>query len=608
MKIKTALSTFGHDKKEKKYHLLLTPWGEALDGDKVLREYPRPQMVRDSYLNLNGYWEYAITELPKSDWQKVLDPLVRLKTHKSEEPSVYDGLILVPFSPETILSGVRRKLLPNQLLWYRRVFDINEFPDGKRLLLHFGAVDQICRVFINGNEVTKHVGGYLAFSVDITSSLHTGSNTLTVCVRDISDTSWLGRGKQKLNPGGMFYTAQSGIWQTVWMEWVPDLYIERLKITPLFDEQAVEVTVFTSKETQVSVAAGKSGSFGRATGVSGQPLLIHLKGCPAWTPESPTLVPLIIKTKQDHVNSYFAMRKYSVMRDEQGIMRLALNNHPYFQNGVLDQGYWSDGLYTAPSDEAMIYDIRTMKDLGFNMIRKHIKIEPMRWYYHCDRLGMIVWQDIINGGGRSLMTFLLYLPTTLPLVISRFSDHNYPLFSRASKRGRTYWLSACRKTMEQLYNCPCIGLWTAFNEGWGQFDSLSCVRHMKTWDQTRLIDHASGWYDQGGGDIASYHNYFRNLTVKPEARPYCFTEYGGYSYHVKGHCFCTKDFAYTKYPNLTTLQKAFFALQKEIKELQKQGLAAAVYTQVSDVEEEINGIMTFDRRINKLDEQTPPDQ
>ncbi len=578
MNIKDALGTFQIGKKKVAPQKLLTSWGEKLDPNRVLNEYPRPQMRRKSYKNLNGWWEYAICR-------------------NSGEPAEYDGRILVPFSPEALLSGVGRQLLPDEYLWYRRNFHADKPAGRSRLFLNFGAIDEEATVFLNGRKICDHSGGYLPFSAEITSAVLTGDNTLTVRVKDLSDTSWRSRGKQKLKPGGMFYTAQSGIWQTVWLEEVPEIYIRDLKITPLFDAESIEITVRTSAPVPVFITLGDRTAETRPD----IPCRLPVPDMHAWSPEDPYLYSFSVNAGKDRVGSYFAMRKYSVGKDSRGISRLFLNNRPYFENGVLDQGYWSDGLYTAPSDEALIYDIKAMKNLGFNMLRKHIKIEPLRWYYHCDRLGMIVWQDIPNGGGRSLMTFLLYLPTALPFVTSHFPDNNYPLFSRTSREGRHVWLKECCETMQLLYNCPCIGLWTAFNEGWGQFDALKVAAKMKTWDPTRPVDHASGWYDQGGGDVRTVHNYFRNFRIETGRRPFCFSEYGGLSRHIDGHSYSTEDFAYTRYDSRDSLRTAFRELMEKIAGLKEKGLAAAVYTQVSDVEEEVNGILTFDRKVNKLD-------
>ncbi len=609
MKIREALATFQFGKKEVEHEKMYTPWGEKLDADNVLREYPRPQMVRNSYINLNGFWKYAF-----------------LGREDRRHPAAYDGMILVPFSPEALLSGAGRQLQPDECLWYRRVFD-NPLPkEGDRVILHFGAVDQVAEVYINGKRACRHIGGYLAFSCDITDLLFDGTNTLTVRVTDLSDTSWLSRGKQKLHPGGMFYTAQSGIWQTVWMEVVPDTYIKSIVITPDIGLQSLRVKVHTNKKASVRVTAcenevpvtepwnelpvseEEADAIVSNTGVSGEEILLPLSDVRLWTPETPVLSRLMVDLTGaggacDHVESYYAMRSFSVGKDAEGIPRLMLNGEPYFQNGVLDQGYWSDGLYTAPSDEALIYDIETMKSAGFNTLRKHLKVEPMRWYYHCDRLGMIVWQDLLNGGGRSLMTFLCYLPTAIPLVQSKFDDHIYPLFSRESELGREFFLQESRELMRQLMSCPCIGLWTAFNEGWGQFDSLMVVSKMREWDPTRPIDHASGWYDQGGGDVVSVHNYFRNLKVNPakgETRPFCLTEYGGLGLRIDGHSASTELFGYTKSETPEKFLSDFAEMKARTEKLVPQGLAAAIYTQVSDVEEEINGLLTYDRRVNKL--------
>ena len=609
MKIREALATFQFGKKKVDHEKMYTPWGEELDPENVLREYPRPQMVRSSYINLNGFWEYAVRS-----------------GKERRHPAVFDGVILVPFSPEALLSGVGRQLRPDECLWYRRIFE-NPLPKGEgRLILHFGAVDQVAEVYVNGKRACRHIGGYLAFSCDITDLLFDRTNTLTLRVTDLSDTSWLSRGKQKLEPGGMFYTAQSGIWQTVWMEIVPETYIEKLVITPEIGSKALRVKVLANRTAAVRVTAYEnekpvtepwdalpgsaeiSGRMAVKTGMSGEEIVLPLSDIRLWTPEMPVLSRLTVDLEApdgaaDHVESYYAMRSFSVGEDADGIPRLLLNGEPYFQNGVLDQGYWSDGLYTAPSDEALIYDIETMKSAGFNTLRKHLKVEPMRWYYHCDRLGMIVWQDLLNGGGRSLMTFLCYLPTAIPFVQSKFDDHFYPLFSRESELGREFFLQESRELMEQLMSCPCIGLWTAFNEGWGQFDALYVVEKMRKWDPTRPIDHASGWYDQGGGDVVSVHNYFRDLKVNPgkgETRPFCLTEYGGLGLRVDGHSASTELFGYTKSETPEKFRSDFSEMKTRVGKLVRKGLAAAIYTQVSDVEEEINGLLTYDRRVNKL--------
>lgn len=581
MQIKDALSTFQFGKKKESPNKLTTIWGEALDPDCVLNEYPRPQLKRGNWTNLNGWWDYAITK-------------------ERCRPAAFDGKILVPFSPESQLSGVQRQLMPDEYLWYHRTVYLSEVPDGRRLLLHFGAVDQECIIYLNGKKAGTHQGGYLAFAIDITAFIHQGTNSLWVKVRDESDRSCKNRGKQKLAAGGMFYTAQSGIWQTVWMEWVPENYIKEIRITPSLDDACVTLEVATELACAKTVKVYAHDTLLSETVFHTAEETIPITELHPWSPEDPFLYSLVIETDNDRVKSYFGMRKFAVKNDSEGVPRLFLNNRPYFQNGVLDQGYWPDGLYTAPSDEALIYDIQSMKELGFNMIRKHLKIEPMRWYYHCDRLGMIVWQDMLNGGGRSLMTFLCYLPTALPFVTTKFNDHFYPLFSRTSKKGRIQWLKECEETIRQLYNCPAIAMWVPFNEGWGQFDALKVEEKIRSWDPTRLIDHASGWYDQGGGDIKSVHNYFRFLNVITEKRPFVLSEYGGYVCHIGGHSYSNQVFGYRKFPSREAFQKAFKDLQKQISALEKKGLAGAVYTQLSDIEEEVNGLLTYDRKVRKI--------
>lgn len=426
-----------------------------------------------------------------------------------------------------------------------------------------------CGNLLQRKACRSHLGGYLSFSVDLTPYLKTGENELAVKVRDETDTDWKGRGKQSLTPGGMFYTAQSGIWQSVWMEWVPETYLERIVITPEYDTASVKVRVFlngpdaglTKKITvRESEAPDAKVICVRETRENEAELI--LGNFAGWSPEHPHLYGVSIEAGEDRIESYFGMRKFGIGKDEKGITRLLLNGKPYFQNGVLDQGYWPESFYTPPSDEAMVYDIKTAKRLGFNMIRKHLKVECARWYSHCDHIGMLVWQDMINGGGRSIQTFLLYLPTVLPFVTTEFRDNCYPLFSRTSKTGREWWKRECRETVHQLYNAPCVSLWVLFNEGWGQFDAREMTEMVRALDPTRQIDHASGWYDQGAGDIKSLHNYFRPLKVKPEERAFAFSEYGGYTYPVQEHLYSEKSFGYRTYQNQTQYQKAMKHWQK----------------------------------------------
>ncbi len=557
---------------------MYTIWGEALDPSHVLQEYPRPQLVRASYVNLNGPWSYAIG--------------------KSEAfPDAFDGEILVPFSPESLLSGVNRMLLPDEFLWCRRTFTLPEAAAGAHTLLHFGAVDQCATVFINDVCTGSHTGGYLPFTIDVTGALAPAGveNTLMVRVADVTDAGSFSRGKQKTVRGGIWYTPQSGIWQTVWLEQTPKAYVSALKITPLYDRAAVEITV----ESDGAHACAVSLCGVDYPAAANAPVRIPMPDFIPWTPETPHLYPFSVTMGDDRVESYFAMRKFSVGTDGAGVKRLFLNNRPYFHNGVLDQGYWPDGLYTAPSDEAMIFDIRLMKDMGFNMLRKHIKVEPLRWYYHCDRLGMLVWQDMVNGGGA-------YRPWTVsaPLMLGNsHSDGDYAYFARTDARGRAQYLAELADMMRLLYNCPCVAMWVPFNEGWGQFDAVKTASLIKSLDGTRTVDHASGWHDQGAGDIQSLHVYFRPYRFRPDrlGRPVALTEFGGYGHRVAGHCFSKRTFGYKRFGSPAALLTAYCRLyESEILPARQKGLAAAVYTQLSDVEEETNGFVTYDRKVVKL--------
>lgn len=571
---------------------LTTVWGENLSPDHVLEEYPRPQLKRDNYQILNGYWNYAIT-------------------NSSAAPSAYDGRILVPFSPESILSGVERQLKPHEYLWYERNVSVTpkEYRSGKRLLLHFGAVDQYAVVYVNGKKVCTHMGGYLPFEADITDSIQEGDNSLTLRVWDTSDTSYHSRGKQTLKRGGMYYTAQSGIWQTVWTEWVPKAHIRKLYLTPDYDKKELEIRLLVSGRNalplRIRVLAGErciyDGSCDTADGQERFLATVPLSERHPWTPDTPFLYGLRLQYGEDTVESYFAMRSFTVEPDQNGIMRFCLNHKPCFLNGVLDQGYWPDGLYTAPSDEALVYDIRTMKELGFNMMRKHIKIEAARWYYHCDRLGMIVWQDMVSGGARYSLPLVCYFPTLFPAASNHVKDGNYKLFGRDSKAGRREWTAECMETVDYLYNVPSIAVWVPFNEGWGQFDANKITEMIKEKDPTRPVDHASGWFDQKGGDFKSIHNYFRKLGVVNGSRACAISEYGGYACHVKDHSSVERVFGYRKFDTLPEFARAFRRLmEREVFPLVGKGLSAAVYTQVSDVEEEVNGLLTYDRKICKL--------
>lgn len=558
--------------------MLMTPWGEHLDENCILTEYPRPQMRRNSYLNLNGRWEYAITD-------------------SDELPRRWDGTILVPFSPESALSGVGRSLQPGQTLWYRREVILPQgfIPADGRLLLHFGAVDQEAAVYWNGRLLGRHMGGYNAFTLDATDALGP-RNSLVVRVHDDTDASFHSRGKQKTRRGGIWYTPQSGIWQTVWMEAVPRHYIESLRIVPLFDQSAVEVMVRCSQPLQCEATVdGRTVPF-----TSGEPARIPMPDFRAWSPEDPYLYDLSVTLGEDRVESYFGMRKMEVRADRGGVKRLFLNGEPYFQSGLLDQGYWPDGLYTAPSDEALIYDIQTAKVMGFNLLRKHIKVEPMRWYYHCDRLGMLVWQDMPSGGGKYRFSTI-----TLPLVTGiHRRDNHYRAFARASSQGRGEYMDELEEMVGQLFNAPSVVLWVPFNEGWGQFDSTLVMERLRALDPTRPVDPASGWHDQGAGELRSLHVYFKPFRFRRDrrGRALALSEFGGYNLRVDGHCFNQKDYGYRRLPDAAALWRDFSRLyEREVLPAVPRGLCASVYTQLSDVEDELNGLMTYDRRVVKLD-------
>ena len=568
---------------------MLTSWGEALDREHPLPEYPRPQLRRNSYLNLNGIWEYAITKT-------------------AEKPAAMQGEIVVPFSPETPLSGVGHILQPDEYLWYRRSVTLPEgFFRGGRLLLHFGAVDQCCTVWVNGRKAGSHTGGYLPFALDVTELIEGDAFTLELRVTDPTDTGSLSRGKQRLKNTGIWYTPQSGIWQTVWMECVPENYLRSLRITPKPEENAVHIRLEADDPAMAAVTICRDGGIiaeGQTDENGESTLTIPAEELRLWSPEEPFLYDVAITLAGgDKVESYFGMRAFGIGKDEKGLPRLLLNGKPYFQNGLLDQGYWSDGYYTAPSDEALIHDIAEMKRLGFNMLRKHIKVEPLRWYYHCDRLGMLVWQDMMNGG-ESYSPLSIYVFSNLGL---RVKDDRYRYFSRSDEAGRTHYYEELGQMIDLLYNTVSLAMWVPFNEGWGQFDALKATEFIRERDDTRPIDHASGWYDQGGGDIKSIHWYFRPYHHKQppkEQRPICLTEYGGYNCAVPGHCWGEgAEFGYKKIADPMEFNRAFQKLMEEqIIPAKERGLAAAVYTQVSDVEGERNGLLTYDRKVCKANE------
>ena len=620
---------------------LYTRWGKSLCPDHVLEEYPRPLLHRNSFCSLNGYWNYRflskehLSSLCKDTFGESANPGAFPNRLPEDSHMLWDGKILVPFSPESLLSGVNRQLMPEEYLWYER--PLPAFFSGRgRLLLHFGAVDQSCRVFINQTPVGDHHGGYLPFTIDITDHVTGYSEPkLQVLVSDPSDTSWHARGKQKLQRGGMYYTAQSGIWQTVWLEEVPDNYITKLSAAPDADHGTVvvqaqaarrlpiQITIYAPQredlfydpdpaalsctETEPAKAAAAA-VIATAEGFTGEDIPISLQSLQLWDCDTPWLYRYCVKTvptahtePTDYVDSYFAFRTFTIEKDEKGIPRICLNHRPQFQRGVLDQGYWSDGLYTAPADAALVFDILSMKKLGYNMIRKHIKIEPQRWYYHCDRLGMVVWQDMVNGGTSYADWYVTYAGTAFSLLNIKPSDRHKRLLSRRDAEGREEFAREVCSTIALLKQHPSIAVWVIFNEGWGQFETEKMTALTRTQDPTRLIDAASGWFDQGCGDLNSFHNYFFPMKLRPEKdRAAVLSEFGGYSMAIPDHVISEELYGYGTYQDTDSLQEAFENREAEVNALIPAGLCASVYTQVSDVEDEVNGIFTYDREIQKL--------
>ena len=566
-----------------------------------LAEYPRPAMRRDSCEILNGPWQYAITQT-------------------AEYPAAWQGSILVPYSPEAPASGVGRTLQPGQWLHYHRLF-APPAGEGGRVLLHFGAVDYACAVQVNGHLAGGHRGGYWPFTLDITDLLNgTGRNSLWVAVQDPTGHGTQARGKQTLKPGGMFYPAQSGIWQTVWLERVPDNYIQTLTVTQDYDARTVTVRVHTAKPG----GAVNLWAMVRAGGVTiaedwgsdeadqdGEVTLnIPEEHFFPWSPDTPFLYDLTVGTNQgeeaglDTVHSYFALRKWSCAPDAHGVLRFCLNDKPILLNGLLDQGYWPEGLYTPPSDAAVERELSEVKALGFNLLRKHAKIEPQRWYYHCDRLGLIVWQDIVNGGSAYNLWFVIYLTNVLQPLLRRFPDGKaaYSLLSRAKPAGREEYAHELADTVQALRCHPCIACWVPFNEGWGQFDAGKAVQALRTLDGTRMVDEASGWFDQGGGDVHSLHNYFYPLRIRPQKRTVALSEYGGIAWPMPGHEPPHKTYGYGTAKDRQELTARYKKLQlKTVLPQLEKGLSALVYTQLTDVEDEVNGLFTYDRAAVKPD-------
>ena len=558
---------------------IMTQWADDVDPSNVLPEYPRPQMMRENWLNLNGMWDYAISAKDAS------------------KPGVYDGQILVPFAVESALSGVGRTLTADDALWYSREFTVPKQWKDQRILLNFGAVDWKTEVYVDGKLAGEHVGGYDPFSFDITDLLSKGKkHNLTVKVLDQTDAWYQPHGKQIMNPHGIWYTPVSGIWQTVWMEPVPETYIKSFSAVPDVPgaKLAMDVKVENMQPGDICRVQMYDGEFLAGEG-NGYKDAVWVTNPKLWTPENPFLYDLkimIIRKGQiiDEIKGYAAMREISVARDADGHKRMLLNGEPVFQYGPLDQGWWPDGLYTAPTDEALAFDIIKTKEFGYNMIRKHVKVEPARWYYHCDRLGMLVWQD---------------MPSTT-YGDNEWGNHEYNTGtdSKITQEGKDNYYKEWGEIINDFKIFPSIVVWVPFNEAWGQFDTDEVVKFTREQDPSRLVNYASGGnFEKCSGDILDLHNY-------PDPEMYLYDpeyvnvlgEYGGIGLPVEGHLWQTdKNWGYVQYKNGDDVLKAYEGYAEELIELVRKGFAAAVYTQTTDVEGEVNGLMTYDRKVVKMD-------
>jgi hypothetical protein len=545
---------------------LMTRWASDVSATNSHPEYPRPQLVRPEWRNLNGLWNYAVC--PPA----------------SGPPENYDGQILVPFPIESALSGVMKPLGAKDVLWYRRTIQIPPDWKDRRVRLQFGAVDWQCKVIVNGRKVGQHRGGYDRFAFDITDCLHWDRPEEIIVVDTDPTEGDQPRGKQSLHPQGIFYSSNSGIWQTVWLEPVPEVCIDGVWMTPDLDANGLRLRVAVNSladDLQVeAVALADGAAVGRVTGVAGAELLLPLANPKLWSPASPFLYDLQVTLKEgghqvDHVSSYFGMRQVALRKDAQGIARIILNGQPLFQIGTLDQGFWPDGIYTAPTDEALRSDLVFLKAAGFNLTRKHVKIEPDRWYYWCDKLGLLVWQDMPSG-------------------------------NNATVEGQREFESELLHMVKDLNNHPSIILWVLFNEGWGQYDTQRLTQCLKSLDPSRLVDDASGWSDAHAGDLVDGHSYPGPPSLEPDAtRARVVGEFGGLGMIAQAHCWsASRSWAYRMEPDAKTLGDAYLLLLRQVWSLHHlHGLSAAVYTQTTDVETECNGLLSYDRAVSKLDPQ-----
>ncbi|MEM7658769.1 MAG: sugar-binding domain-containing protein [Bacteroidota bacterium] len=561
-----------------------TRWAEQVSPKNALPEYPRPQMVREEWESLNGLWEYAIR--PKNDIQ----------------PTKYDGEILVPFPVESQLSGVQQWVKSDQYLWYKLTFKKPVMPLDSRLLLHFGAVDWESKLWINGKEVGEHQGGYDPFSFDITPYLKGKKQELILRVWDPTDTDHQARGKQVSEPRGIWYTAVTGIWQSVWLEVVPEVHITDLKLTPNVDEEQLKVQIhFNEVPGNATILAKVRDNTSKVISFRRNVLLeepifeadIQVREARLWSPEDPFLYDLEVRIEQkgklvDKVDAYFGMRKISLGQDDNGHTRLMLNNEPYFQYGPLDQGWWPDGLYTAPTDSALRYDLEVLKGMGFNMLRKHVKVEPSRLYYHCDQLGLLVWQDMPSGFARD---------GNLKVGPYQTEDAYRP--EASAEQFEAEW----KAVMDALYDHPSIVAWVPFNEGWGQYETERINQWTQEYDPSRLVNPTSGWTDRDVGDIFDAHQYpGPSMEVVSPERATTLGEFGGLGWPVEEHLWWDKrNWGYRTYQDQATLEAEYKKLLNALAGLPAWGLSAAIYTQTTDVEGEVNGLMTYDREVVKFE-------
>jgi beta-galactosidase/beta-glucuronidase len=558
-----------------------TSWAEEIDPNNVLPEYPRPIMKRSEWQNLNGLWDYSI------------------ENRNNLQPDIFDGKILVPFAVESSLSGVQKRVGDDNVVWYQRSFEVPRGWKNKNVLLHFGAVDWKTDVWVNGIKVGSHEGGYTPFSFNIAPFLESkGSQELTVKVWDPTDRGPQPRGKQVNDPNGIWYTPVTGIWQTVWMEPVGEKYISDIRTNPDIDSKSVSIDAKVCGSTYgdvVEVRVKDGGQVIKTVRASvSEPVVVNLEAPKLWSPDSPFLYDMEVVLlnegdELDRVKSYFAMRKISMARDDSGIMRFKLNNENIYHFGPLDQGWWPDGLYTAPTDEALEYDVQKTKDWGFNMIRKHVKVEPARWYTHCDRIGLLVWQDMPNGDRGQNWQMHQY-----------FEGVERDRSARSEAIYRKEW----KGIMDYLYSYPSIAVWVPFNEAWGQFKTEEIVKWTMEYDPSRLVNPASGGNHFQVGDMLDLHNY-------PEPRLYLYDaqratvlgEYGGIGMALEGHLWADdRNWGYVQFKTPKEVTDEYVKFAKKLIELSKNGFSSAVYTQTTDVESEVNGLMTYDRKEVKIDE------